>query len=348
MTTSTNSHSRQDLYAEVTATLIRQIERDPGEPKMPWRRSRTTPLWMPKNAQSEAFYRGINILMLWAAAEERAYHTPLWGTYKQWQELGAQVRGGEKGVRVVKYGEYEITSDRRTGEDDDGRRLYLKGYTVFNAAQVDNFALPEPPPSLGPVARIEAVKTFLAHTQARVDIGGERAFYRPSTDTIHMPDEGLFTGTDTMTRSEAWHAVELHEHAHWTSHKSRCNRELGRRFGDKEYIAEELIAEIASAQLCALLGVTQDVRLDHAQYLAHWLTLMKADPKAIFTAATEASRAVDYLVGLQPPAPDATPLSRFSAAKREVARESDDSPPGRDSTSNARLARSPSRPDRQP
>jgi antirestriction protein ArdC len=83
-------------------------------------------------------------------------------------------------------------------------------------------------------------------------IGGDRAFYRPSTDTVHMPDEGLFTGTDTMSRSESWHAVELHEIGHWSSHATRCNRDLGKRFGDKAYCAEELVAEIISATLCAV------------------------------------------------------------------------------------------------
>ena len=91
-----------------------------------------------------------------------------------------------------------------------------------------------------------------------------------------MPDEGLFTGTATMSRSEAHAAVKLHESIHWTSHSSRLDRQLGKRFGDNQYAAEELIAEIGSALICAELGVSQDVRPDHAQYLAHWLDLCAA------------------------------------------------------------------------
>lgn len=297
---SSSSH-RRDLYAEITEQLVAQIEADPGKPQMPWRRFTGAPLWMPRNAATEDHYRGINIIMLWAAAESRGFTAPVWATYKQWQEIGAQVRGGEKGSRIVKYGEYQIEPGDAAPEDDDGKRLYLKAYTVFNASQVDGFQLPEPPPSLGPIERIERAEAFLANLGMTVEIGGDRAFYRPSTDTIHMPDEGLFTGTATMTRTEGWYATSAHEHGHATSHPSRCDRQLGKRFGDKEYCAEELVAEIISAQICAALGITQDVRPDHAQYLAQWLELMKSDAKAIFTAAAAASKAVDFMFACQPP-----------------------------------------------
>lgn len=285
--------------------LVAQIERDPGNPQLPWHRTGGRPLWMPVNAATEQHYRGINVLMLWATAEEKGYTTPVWATYKQWQEMGAQVRGGEKAALVIKYGEYEIGDARRAKEnvsdDDDGKRLYIRGYSVFNAAQVDGYILPAEPERLGPVERIERARQFIANTGAVIAIGGERAFYSPSRDLIQMPDEALFTGTETMSRSEAWHATEAHESIHWTSHKSRLNRELGKPFGDHQYAAEELIAEVGAAMVSARLEITQDVRADHAQYLAHWLTIMKEDPKAIFTAAAAASRAVDYLVGLQPP-----------------------------------------------
>jgi antirestriction protein ArdC len=306
--TSTRSPSpRRDLYAEVTQKLIAQIERNPGEPTMPWRRTGGAPLWMPQNALTDAHYRGINVITLWGAAEEKGYRSNIWATYKQYQELGAQVRGGEKSALVIKYGEYEV--EPKDGDPlDDGKRLFAKAAYVFNAEQVDNFALPAAPEPLPPIERIARAKDFIANTGAVIKIGGERAFYRPSTDEIHMPDEALFTGTDTMSRSESWHAVEAHEAIHWTSHTSRLNRELGKRFGDRAYQAEELVAEIGSAMVCAMLEITQDVRPDHAQYLSHWLELMKSDPKAIFTAASKASQAVDYLVSLQPQrVPDTDP-----------------------------------------
>lgn len=172
---------------------------------------------------------------------------------------------------------------------------------MFNAADVDGYALPAAPERLGPIARIEAVDRFIASTGAKIEHGGKRAFYRPSTDTIHMPDEALFCGTDTMTRDEGYFAVLLHEATHWTAMKSRCDRDLSKRFDKAAVAAEELVAEIGSALLCAELGVTQDVRPDHAQYIANWLELLKRDPKAIFTAAAKASQAVAYLKSLQPP-----------------------------------------------
>jgi antirestriction protein ArdC len=147
--------------------------------------------------------------------------------------------------------------------------------------------------------RIFDADRFFAATGARIVHGGQEAYYRPSTDTIHMPDESLFTGTATMTRSESYFAVLGHEHIHWTGHSSRLDRNLSQRFGKAERAAEELVAEVGSAFLCAELGITQDVRADHAQYLANWLQLLKNDPKAIFTAAARASEAVNYLKGLQ-------------------------------------------------
>ena len=214
-----------------------------------------------------------------------------------------QVRGGEKASLVVFYKEYAAQPNPEDDTDDGKRRVARASY-VFNAAQIENYAPPAMPEPLGPIERIEAADRFLTNTGLPIEHGGERAYYRPSTDTIHMPHEGLFTGTATMNRSEAWYAVAMHESTHASGAKHRLNRDHGKRFGDQQYVAEELVAEIASAFLCAELGITQDTRLDHAQYLAHWLKLMKDDDRAIFTAAAKASEAVTYLKGLQTPAPE--------------------------------------------
>jgi len=116
-----------------------------------------------------------------------------------------------------------------------------------------------------------------------------------------MPDEELFGGTATMTRTEGYYATLTHELTHWSGASTRLGRDMGKRFGDAAYAAEELVAEIASAFLCSELGITQDCRADHAQYLAQWLHLMKSDSRAIFAAAAKASEAVGYLKRLQPP-----------------------------------------------
>ena len=202
---------------------------------------------------------------------------------------------------VIFYKEYDAEPNPDVA-DDDGKRRVARASHVFNASQVDGFALPAAPEQLGPVERIDAADLFIRNTGARIEHGGERAYYRPSTDHIQMPEEGLFCGTQTMNRSEAYFSVLCHETIHWAGAKHRLNREFGKRFGDAAYCMDELVAEVGSAIMCAELGITQDVRADHAQYLAQWLTLLRDDNRAIFTAAAKASEAVAYLRRLQPPA----------------------------------------------
>lgn len=291
---------RRDIHAEITNTLIAAIEADPGKPVMPWRRV-SGPLFMPSNALTGNAYNGINIVSLWVAAECLGYAAPIWATYRQWSELGCQVRKGEKSSLVVFYKEYESQPDP-SNADDDGRRRVARASYVFNASQVDGYTLPDAPEPLGPIERLDVVDRFITASGARIEHGGDRAFYRPATDHIQMPDEDLFSGTDTMTRTEGYYATVAHELTHWTAAPKRLGRELGKRFGDASYAAEELVAEIASAFLCSELGITQDTRADHAQYLAQWLKLMKDDNRAIFAAAAKASEAVAYLKRLQSPA----------------------------------------------
>lgn len=293
------ANARRDIHAEITAQLITAIEADPGKPQLPWRRD-SSPLFMPENALTGNAYNGINILSLWVSAELCGHAAPIWATYKQWSELDCQVRKGEKASLVVFYKEFDTDPNPEDATDDGKRRVARASY-VFNASQVDGYILPNAPEPLGPVARVAAAETFLRNTDAIIEIGGDRAFYRPSTDTIHMPDEGRFCGTSTMTRSEAFFAVLAHETIHWSGCEKRLNRTFGKRFGDAAYAAEELVAEIGSAFLCAELGITQDTRPDHAQYLSSWLALLKSDTRAIFTAAARASEAVAYLKTLQAP-----------------------------------------------
>jgi antirestriction protein ArdC len=294
---SSTATPRRDLHADITNQLIAAIEADPGQPSLPWRRTGGA-LHIPVNAHTGNRYNGINILSLWVAAQARGYIAPIWGTYRQWAELGAQVRRGEKSSLIVFYREYDTDPDPET-PDDTGKRRVARASFVFNADQVDGFELPPQPQSLGPIERIANADRFVASTNAMICHGGDRAFYMPSADRIQMPDEGLFSGTDTMTRSEGYYATLVHELVHWSGVKSRLDRDMGKRFGDAAYAAEELVAEIGAAFLCAELGITQDVRPDHAQYLSNWLKLLKDDSRAIFTAAARASEAGLYLRGLQ-------------------------------------------------
>lgn len=244
-------------------------------------------------------YRGINTLMLWITAMECGYASPFWLSYRQAQGLGGQVRRGEHGTLVVYAGTVTRTEPNDEGEESQRDIHFLKGYTAFNAEQVDGLPehvqVPAPVP-LEPMQRIAAADRFFAATGADVRTGGTRAYYAIGSDHIQMPPFETFRDAES-------HAATLgHETVHWTRHPSRLDRDLGRRrWGDEGYAAEELVAEIGSAFLCADLGITPEVREDHAAYIASWLAVLRNDTRFIVSAAAHAQRAVDFLHGLQPP-----------------------------------------------
>jgi antirestriction protein ArdC len=146
---------------------------------------------------------------------------------------------------------------------------------------------------LNTAERLEAVERFVQNTKAIIQHGGASAFFSPSKDLIQMPPYAQFSSR------EGYYATLVHELTHWSGAESRLNRDMRGRFKTAAYAAEELIAELGAAFLCADLGITPDIREDHAAYLQSWLTVLKDDKKAIFTAAAHAQRAADYLHGLQ-------------------------------------------------
>lgn len=291
--------SRFDIHQHVTNQIVAMLEKGAGEFQLPWHRLVTRTM-RPVNVASKAAYRGINILALWAAAEERGYVSGLWGTYRQWLSLGAQVRKDEKASYVVFYkDDHQLRGLERSDDDaNDSRsevRLYARASAVFAVEQVENFALPDPLPTAHPVKACEAAEGFIRDIGATIVHDGDRAFYRPLTDVIYIPPPGAFTGTATSSPTEAYYATLFHELTHWTGHKTRIDRELGKRFGSAAYAMEELIAELGSAFLCAEKGISPEPRSDHASYLGEWLTLLRSDKKAIFTAASKATEAVQFL-----------------------------------------------------
>lgn len=290
-----------DVYTEVTNTIIAAIEAGAGTWQMPWHRIGEG-LNRPVNIDTKNAYRGVNVLNLWASAQSRGFSTGTWGTYRQWQNQGCQVRKGEKSSLVVFYKELDVhTGNTDTGETEPARRLMARASRVFNADQVDGF---DPAPLQvpnDPATVLDAVERFVAGTAAVVRHGGSRAFYRPSDDIIQMPERERFVGSETSTATESYYATLLHELTHWTGIERRCDRQFGKRFGDNAYAVEELVAELGAAFLCADLGVTLTLRRDHAAYIDNWLKVLKADKKAIFTAASQAAKATDFLAGLQTP-----------------------------------------------
>ena len=291
---------RTDIYQKITDQILCELERGVRPWLKPWSAGHgegriTRPL-----RGNGVPYQGINVLMLWSEAIEKGYASPVWMTFKQALDLKAIVRKGEHGSLVVFADRIIRTeTDSETGENAERAIPFMKGYTVFNVEQIDG--LPEhyygkPAPRSETVQRIERAESFFAATGAKVVSGGSRACYVPSTDNVHMPCIDFFRD------SESYYATLAHEVTHWTRHPSRLDRAFGRkRFGDEGYAMEELVAELGSAFLSADLELTPELREDHAAYLASWIKVLKDDKRAIFTAASHAQRAADFLHGLQKP-----------------------------------------------
>jgi antirestriction protein ArdC len=293
------SEATKDIYQRVTDQIVAELEKGVRPWLKPWNAEHAAGrITRPLRANGIA-YRGINVLMLWAAATEHGYSAPLWLTYKQAQELGGQVRKGEKGSLVVYANTITKTeTDEESGEDVEREIPFMKGYTVFNAEQVDGlpahfYAMQNP--ALDSVARIEKAEAFFAATGAEIHEGGNRACYNVTTDRVQMPPFVSFI------EAESYYATLAHEICHWTRHPKRLNRDFGRkRFADEGYAMEELVAELGAAFVCADLALTPAPREEHAAYIGCWLKVLKDDKRAIFSAAAHAQRAADYLAGLQP------------------------------------------------
>jgi antirestriction protein ArdC len=292
--------TKVDIHQAITDKLVAAMEAGAGKWRMPW--AQPGGAIRPMNVSTGNFYRGINVIALWVEATDKGYSSNVWGTYRQWEAKGAQVRKGEKSALSVFFKPLTFTAE---GQDD--RTVPMARATpVFTAEQVDGYEAPAVTrlPTGGAEA-IAAADLFVAKTGAEVVTAGSRAFYTPSADRIQMPMMSLFTGSETSSASESYYSTLLHELVHWTGAKSRVNRDLSGRFGTDAYAMEELVAEIGAAFLCSDLGISVEPRPDHAQYLSSWLKVLKGDRKAVFTAASKASQAFDFLELLQGRAPAA-------------------------------------------
>lgn len=287
-----------DVYSRVTDKIVADLEAGVRPWFKPWNAEHAAGRVSRPLRHNGTPYNGINILMLWASAEDSGFHCPYWMTFRQAKELGGFVRKGEKGSPVVYANTLKKTETDEDGQEVEAEIPYLKEYTVFNACQVEGlpehfYALAEPPAET--LERIERADQFFAATGAEIRNGGTQAYYAIGDDYIRMPPFECFRDAES-------HAATLaHELTHWTRHPSRLDRDLGRKkWGDEGYAMEELVAELGSAFLCADLAITPEVRGDHADYIGGWLKVLKEDKRAIFSAASYASKAVEYLHGLQP------------------------------------------------
>jgi antirestriction protein ArdC len=292
MTTAVLSGTKFNVYHAITEKIVAAIEAGAGTFTMPWHRGRTA-AFMPINAMTEAPYRGVNVILLWADAMAKGFGAGHWASYRQWKSLGAQVRAGEKGSMIVFFKKAE-PSDEKQDEERAPLRFIARASHVFNVAQVDGWQAPMPE-WRSDFEINQEVEAFVQATNAEVRHGFDSALYRPREDRIEMPAPEQFFGTDTRTGTEAYYSVLLHELTHWSGAAHRLNRQFGERFGDRAYAFEELVAELGAAFLCAAFGVANEPRDDHVAYLSSWLEILDRDYKAIFTAASQAQQAVEYL-----------------------------------------------------
>jgi antirestriction protein ArdC len=289
---------RANLYDEITDKIIAELEAGRVPWVQPWGTAAAkAPLAMPKNASTNRQYSGVNVLLLWGSTIENGFRGQSWLTFRQALSLGGHVGKGKSGTRVF-YADWFGPGDekrRAAGTGEEAQAIpFLKRFTVFNCDQCDELpdeiatAAPPPPPGL-----IEpTVEALIKATGIDFRIGGNRAFYAPVEDYARVPPPQAYFEPIN------WHRTALHELGHATGHRSRLNRDQSGSYGTKKYAFEELVAELAAAFGCASVGIVPTVR--HSDYIGSWLEVLREDNRAIVRAASQASKAADYLLGFVP------------------------------------------------
>ena len=275
-------------YETLTNRIIAALEQGVSPWAQSWK-STSTPFTRPRRADGTA-YRGVNVLNLYVAKQDRGFKSDFWMTYKKAEELGGQVIKGAKSEKA--YYASSFTANRDT--EDERTVPFLKAFAVFNADEIEGL----PAHFYGSVAPIvtmphgerhKAADAFIADTGADIRHGGDSAHYNRTHDYIQLPEFADFFNP------AAYYSTAFHELAHWSGSEDRLNRTKGKQFGDSAYAFEELVAELSAAYLCADLGLSPEPREDHASYISHWIKVLKGDPKAIFRAASLAEKAVQFL-----------------------------------------------------
>lgn len=290
--------NRKDLCAEITKAIIADLEKGIRPWVRPWTTGENTPC-RPLRHNGEP-YRGINALWLWRSANLGGYRSPHWLTFRQAQELGGNVRRGEKSATVFYANLYLKNEDDDAREPEEKRIPFLKAYSVFNADQCDN--LPEKfsaairkADDTSPRETNETAVRFFANTGAAIREDVERASYSVFEDAIYMPPFRAFE------QSDRYYSTLAHELTHWTGHPKRSPRVFPKSsYTPATYAREELVAELGAAFLCGDLGINLTPRPDHADYIGSWLEVLRNDKRAVFQAASYAQKATDFLHALQP------------------------------------------------
>jgi antirestriction protein ArdC len=301
---------RVNLYDEVTARVVADLEAGRLPWVQPWGRTGGTGPGLPRNALTTRPYSGVNVLILWGAVIEHGFPSQMWLTFRQAQEAGGCVRKGERGQTVVYADRFTPEAERQRAEREGGEARavpFLKRFTVFNVAQCEGLreGLASDPAPLPEREIVPVAEAVIAASCVDFRIGGDKAFYAPGPDFVQVPPQPAFF------EQVNYYRTCLHELTHATGHANRLGRDLLNAFGSKDCAREELVAEMGSAFLCAALGIEPTVR--HADYIGAWLDVLREDNRAIFRAASAASKAADWLLARHDDAQEVQAEGRIAA-----------------------------------
>jgi len=290
--------NRPSIYQTVTDRIISSLKAGVIPWEKPWKTPRLAGGPFPRNFFTGKPYRGINVLLLWSSD----YSSRFWLTFKQAQELKGHVRKGEVGTPIVFY--KQLPEDKKKqaakdGDEDERAPFLLCHYTVFNVEQCNGLTLPvlDQPTTAPEVDEDELcegiVTAWESRPTLRLDSMAEyRAYYRPSTDSVHMPARSRFVDT------AHYYSTLFHELVHSTGHTSRLNRTFGEHFGDELYSKEELVAEMGAAFLCAIAGIANEhTDRNTTAYIQNWISKLEEDNRLVIHAAANAQRAADCILG---------------------------------------------------
>lgn len=292
-----------DIHQEVTnniISLLDQVNEKDYQPPF----AGMAAFGIPENPFTEKEYQGINILNLWFNQAAKSFQSHQWATFKQWKELGANVKKGSKGTRIIFYKTLLKEEENAKGEVEENKIPMLRQYIVFNADQVEGYQVNQitTDTTIDLVKRNALIEAFTQSTKADIRTKEQTPFYHTQYDYINMPDTALFQDTNIATATEHYYSTLLHELTHWTGAKKRLDREGINPECSKtkeSYAFEELVAELGSAFLCSQFNLIQSQPKDHTIYIKNWLKALRNDKTFIFKAAAQATKATQYLNDLQ-------------------------------------------------
>jgi antirestriction protein ArdC len=277
---------RFDVYEMVTKLIIERLEAGVIPWRMPWK----TFGGIPQNLVSKKTYRGFNFHYL----RSFGFDQPYFLSFKQAQDLGGHVKKGAKSIEVI----FWKMRDHVNTAGDAEKIPMLRYYRVFHVSDVEGLDISKIPASENhdhDFTPVQLCENLLNNWQDKpvIETGSQDAFYRPSTDSVHMPD------SRTFFEDSEYYSVLFHELTHSTGHSKRLKRDLSGSFGSVSYSQEELIAELGASYLCALCGIENKTIENSAAYIQSWLKRLKSDNKFFVNASSKAQHAADYICQAQ-------------------------------------------------